>query len=185
MPWIDIINENEAEGKLKDIYDEIKNRRGRLSNIMKIHSLNPDAMKNHMDLYISIMFGKSDLSRRDRELIAVVVSSINNCDYCIKHHAEALSHYWKDKDKLDNLIKDYKSVDFSKKTLAMLKYVYKLTNMPYEICKKDIDKLKDNNFSDSSILDINLIVSYFNFVNRIVLGLGVEFTEKELKGYNY
>jgi uncharacterized peroxidase-related enzyme len=185
MPWIDYINEDKAEGKLKDIYDEIIKKRGKLSNIMRIHSLNPDLMKKHLDLYISIMFGKSDLSRSDRELIAVVVSSINNCNYCVNHHTEALSHYWKDKDKIDSLIKDFKSVDFSEKTLAMLKYVYKLTKSPYDISKKDIDKLRENNFSDSSILDINLIVSYFNFVNRIVLGLGVEFSEKEVKGYDY
>jgi len=60
---------------------------------MKIHSLNPDAMKKHMDLYLSIMSGSSDLSKGDRELIGVVVSTINCCEYCINHHSEALNHY--------------------------------------------------------------------------------------------
>ena len=185
MPWIDYINEDEATGELIDIYDEIKKKRGKLSNVMKIHSLNPDVIKKHMELYISIMFGKSDLSRKDRELIAVVVSLINNCNYCIKHHAEALSHYWRDQEKLEKFIKDFNTFEFSEKTQEMLKYVFQLTKSPDKICKNDIDKLKVKGFSDRDILDINLIVSYFNFVNRIVLGLGVEFNDEEIKGYNY
>lgn len=185
MPWIDYVNEDEAKGELVYIYDEIKKKRGKLSNVMKIHSLNPDVIKKHMELYISIMFGKSDLSRKDRELIAVVVSSINNCNYCVKHHAEALSHYWKDPEKLKKLIKDFNTIEFSEKTQEMLKYVFQLTKSPNKICKNDINILKTKGFSDRDILDINLIVSYFNFVNRIVLGLGVEFSDEEIKGYNY
>jgi uncharacterized peroxidase-related enzyme len=185
MPWIDYINEDEAKGKLIDIYDEIKKIRGKLPNVIKIHSLKPDVIKKHMDLYISIMFGKSDLSRKYRELIAVVVSLINNCNYCIKHHAEALSHYWKDQEKLEKLIKDFNTVEFSEKTQEMLKYVFQLTKSPDKICKNDIDKLRAKGFLDRDILDINLIVSYFNFVNRIVLGLGVEFSDEEIKGYKY
>ena len=57
MPWIDIISEDEAKGELKEIYKNIINKRGKLSNVMRSHSLSPDTMKKHMDLYISIMFG--------------------------------------------------------------------------------------------------------------------------------
>ena len=67
----------------------------------------------------------------------------------------------------------------------MLEFVYRLTKIPHKITKKDIEKLKNNEFSDSAILDITLIVSYFNFLNRIVLGLGVEYSENEFKGYMY
>jgi len=58
-------------GRAKKIYDRIKKKRGKLSNIMKIHSLNPKAMEKHMQLYLSIMFGSSKLSRLEREIIAV------------------------------------------------------------------------------------------------------------------
>ena len=91
MPWIDIVEENDESRKLKGIYDEIRKKRGKLSNILKIHSLNPDAMEKHMNLYLALMFGSSKLTREERELIAVVVSAINQCSYCIKHHAEALN----------------------------------------------------------------------------------------------
>ena len=145
---------------------------------MKIHSLNPNAMEKHMELYLSIMFGSSKLSREKCEIIAVVVSSTNKCDYCINHHSEALDHYWKDKEKMQRFVKDYKSVDLPEKTSKMLDYVYKLTKTPNNIEKKDIQVLQKIGFSDEDILNINLITSYFNFVNRITLGLGVEFSDE-------
>ncbi|MBU2494312.1 MAG: peroxidase-related enzyme [Bacteroidetes bacterium] len=185
MAWIKIIDEQHAEGKLKEVYEEITSARGKLSNIMKIHSLNPQAMKEHMDLYLSVMFSQSGLRREDCELIAVVVSSANECGYCINHHAEALNHYWKDKEKIKKVVEDYKQLDLSVKQMAMLSYAVKLTTMPNAVNENDIENLKLHDFTDENILNINLIVSYFNFVNRIVLGLGVDYSEEELKGYKY
>jgi len=152
---------------------------------MKIHSLNPDAMKKHMDLYLSIMFSSSDLSREDCELIGVVVSTIDCCEYCINHHAEVLNHYWKNEEKIQKLLKDYQTVDLSDKKRRMLNYVFTFTNTPYDIKKVDVKVLRKSGFSDGNILNINLVTSYFNFVNRIALGLGVEFSQDEKKGYNY
>jgi len=108
MAFIKIVNEYEAEGELKSVYDEIIKGRGKLSNIMKIHSLNPDTMVKHMALYKTLMFSKSGLSRELKETIAIVVSKTNNCDYCVNHHAEALLFYWKDSEKIKLFIEDFK-----------------------------------------------------------------------------
>ena len=185
MSWINVIDEEDAINSLKKIYNEIQSKRGKLSNIMKIHSLNPKVMKDHMNLYLTIMFGKSNLRREDRELIAVVVSSLNKCKYCVYHHEEALNFYWKDREKLNKVIEKFQSLDLSDKIKQMLDYVVKLTKNPYNIKRKDIDYLRNAGFSDKDILDINLITSYFNFVNRIALGLGVEFSKEEITGYKY
>ncbi len=56
MPWIKQIDENKAEGKLKEVYESLASNRGKISNIMKVHSLDPETMKNHLDMYMSIMF---------------------------------------------------------------------------------------------------------------------------------
>lgn len=185
MPFIRVIEETDAQGKLKEVYENITSSRGKLSNIMKIHSLNPDAMDKHMEFYKAIMFGKSDISREVKEMIAVVVSVVNKCDYCINHHAEALNYYWKDKEKLQKFIKDYKSIELSPEINLILDYAYKLTAFPNSISQIDIDNLKTFNWTDENVLLVNLIISYFNFVNRIALGLGVEFSEDEIKGYKY
>jgi uncharacterized peroxidase-related enzyme len=185
MAFIKVIDQKNAEGKLKDIYEDIISSRGKLSNIMAIHSLLPDTMIKHMDLYKSIMFGKSNLSRELKEMIAVVVSKANDCDYCINHHAEALNFYWKDEQKLKNFTENFRVVEVEEKKRLLLEYAEQLTVSPNKITQDDIDKIKADGWTDEDILLVNLIVSYFNFVNRIALGLGVEFSEEEVKGYKY
>lgn len=185
MSYIKIIDKDSAVDKLKKAYEVIDGSRGRLSNIMKIQSLFPQAMLDHFQLYKTLMFTKSNLSRELKEMIAVIVSSANKCSYCISHHSEALNHYWKDKNKIFKLVHDFHSSGCNTKTITILEYAHKLTVSPSEISEQDIAKLKTQDWTDEDILSANLIISYFNFVNRIALGLGVEFNEEEVKGYNY
>ena len=81
MAWIQMIGENEAEGSLKAFYDKHTTPEGLVDNILKIHSLNPPSVDSHYDFYRTLMYGKSELSRIQREMIAVVVSVANKCHY--------------------------------------------------------------------------------------------------------
>jgi uncharacterized peroxidase-related enzyme len=183
MSWIQEVDVTNVTGKLKQVYKKIEEKRGKISNIMKIHSLNPDAMKNHIDLYLTLMFRSSGLSREEREFIAVIVTVINNCEYCIRHHVEALNQYWKDRDKIEKFIDSFDTIELSSKQKCIIDYVFKLTKNPSYVKKEDVDNLRNSGYSDNDILDINLIICYFNFVNRIALGLGVELSDDEIKGY--
>ena len=185
MPFIHQINEEEAEGKLKEYYDSLVKSRGKLSNIMKIHSLNPGSMMAHMDLYLKIMFGKTALKREENELIAVVVSSINKCEYCMKHHGKALNFYWENMERVNAVAKDYTKAKLNERQIKIIEHAIKLTKTPNNINQNDIDDLRAVGLTDEEILSVNLVTSYFNFVNRIALGLGVEFSEEEIKGYKY
>ena len=75
---IKMIEAADAEGKLRELYDQFN---GRMANILKIHSLNPKSLEAHLEYYKIIMFGKSPLTRKTREMIATVVSSTNECFY--------------------------------------------------------------------------------------------------------
>jgi len=103
MSHIKVIQPDEATGRLKEIYDELIDKRGKLAEVHKIQSLRPESIVKHIDLYMEIMFSKSELSRAEREMIAVVVSACNNCEYCQTHHAEALNNYWKNTDRINLL----------------------------------------------------------------------------------
>ena len=81
MAWIDIIDEENAEGSLKDQYDQLIEPWGGVDDILKIHSLNPESLAAHVTLYKTLTYGKSPLRRTDREMIGVVVSAINQCHY--------------------------------------------------------------------------------------------------------
>ncbi len=80
MPWIKVVEET-AEGELKEIYQSQRKKAGTLANILKIHSLAPRTLSTHMALYEAVMHSPGDLSRVQREMIAVVVSSLNHCHY--------------------------------------------------------------------------------------------------------
>ena len=81
MAWIKMISEKEATGRLKELYDRYAEPSGEVDNILKIHSLNVRSLKTHFDLYAHLMRGRSDLTRIQREMIAVVVSAVNQCHY--------------------------------------------------------------------------------------------------------
>lgn len=119
-------------------------------------------------------------------MIAVVVSINNQCPYCVTHHGEALNHFWKDEGKLVNFIKDYCGAGLNDKDLALCRLAEILTLHPSQIDEAyHKDQLKQSGLDDRSILDASLIIAYFNFVNRLVLGLGVELEVDSGTGYVY
>ena len=81
MPNIRLIEPDDADGLLKDEYDAAVERAGKVFNIVKAMSLNPATLRASMELYRAVMFGRSELSRAERELLAVVVSRANDCHY--------------------------------------------------------------------------------------------------------
>lgn len=76
-----MIPEEEAEGKLAEIYRRLVEPWGGVDHILKVHSLNPPSLTGHFELYKTLMRGRSKLSRAEREMIAVVVSAANRCHY--------------------------------------------------------------------------------------------------------
>jgi len=179
MSWIEEKSEKDATGELREIYSDLREHSRRISNVIKAHSLNPHAMRTHLDLYKHLLYGSSSLTRAERETIAVAVSAINNDPYNITHHGEALSKYQTDNQKLRKLLMNLDFIDLPDRTALMLTYAVKLTVSPNEINEDDVSKLRGAGFDDRQILDINLVASYFNFLNRVTLGLGVDLTDED------
>lgn len=183
MSWIEEIEVTEAEGRLAELYAELVEKRGKVSNILQVQSLNPESMSDHLGLYMTLMFGKSGLSRAEREAIATVVSATNECEYCVNHHTEALRRYIKDEDILQTLASADGLEVLEPRLGNIVIHAEKLTSAAAAMTESDLDPLRVEGLSDQDILDITLIVAYFNFVNRIALGLGVSYTDTELTGY--
>ena len=185
MAWIKTMPRDSATGKTKKVYDRILKERGHLANIFIAQGLEPEVLEDHLDLYVHLMIGPGPLSREEREMIAVVVSAANRSAYGAIHHSEALETVEKDPKALYNLMKEFTSKHESPRSKALLAYAAKLTLDPKGITKDDIQDLKDANLTDEEILRANLVASYFNFSNRIALGLGVELEEGEARTYKY
>lgn len=186
MSRIKVIQHEEATGRLKDIYDDLIKKRGKLADVHKIQSLRPESIVAHMDLYMEIMFSKSELSRAEREMMAVIVSVSNGCEYCQMHHSQALNNYWKNDEKINRLRCDFEHADLTTRELVLCSFANLLTINPEAYRnEKYLAPLKRIGITDEGILDSTLVVAYFNFVNRIVLALGLEVDEAEMKGYRY
>jgi uncharacterized peroxidase-related enzyme len=183
--WIRVVEDSEAEGELAEIYGEVRGSRGRVSNVMKVHSLDPKAMRLHLQLYLHLMYGKSSITRTQREMIAVLVSQLHGCQYCVTHHEEALQAHVRNPDLVESLRENFPKAPISKRDRVMLDYVAKLTRQPSQVVERDIRLMREEGFTDEEILRVNLITSYFNFVNRIVAGLGTPLEEAKERVYKY
>jgi uncharacterized peroxidase-related enzyme len=183
--WIETIGVDAAQGRLREVYERIAKRRGKVSNIMAVQSLDPDSMEAHLELYLAVMFRRGGLSRAEREMVAVAVSVANGCDYCIRHHAEALQAYWKDADRVRMLETGQEPPDLSPRERAMVVHARLLTLAAGDVRRQHVDQLRSAGLQDEEVLHLHLVIGYFNFVNRLALGLGVEFSADEAAGYRY
>jgi len=133
VAWIEVMPEEEAQGELAEAYRRIAGSRGKMANITRVQSLNPDSMCVHLDLYLAVTFDPSGLSRNEREVIAVVVSEVNGCAYCVAHHGEALCHYWQDRERVEQAAQDFRALELPERTRRVLAYAKKLTCAPHEM----------------------------------------------------
>ena len=177
MSWIKVISFNEATGKLKRLYEKVTGPNNNVDNIMMIHGLRPHTMTGHMSLYKNVLHNSNNtLPKWYLETIGVYVSILNKCDYCIDHHFEGLKRLLNDVEKSNQVKFDLENQNqpfVEDKFNAGLEYARKLTLTASEVKESDIISLRNKNLTDGEILEINQVVSYFNYANRTVLGLGV------------
>ena len=178
MSFIKTIPYKEADSSLKRLYDKVKGPNDVIDNIMLAHSLRPHTMIGHMALYKNVLHHKNNtMPKWFLETIGVYVSLLNNCNYCVDHHFEGLKRLLDDDIKAEliktKLITNSYETIFDKDYSLILRYAENLTKNITQISEKQIDELKNENVSDGQILEINQVISYFNYANRTVLGLGV------------
>ncbi|MDG1274007.1 MAG: peroxidase-related enzyme [Alphaproteobacteria bacterium] len=185
--WIKMITDNEASEEVKSVFDQARTPHGTLDNVMRIHGLRPDTMLGHLHLYRSVLHSNDlTLAISFLEVIASYVSSLNQCDYSFTHH-------WHNAEKLIDNIQLSNSVYgaikkdnfeglFEVKELALLKYAKKLTLSIQNMEKNDVEKLRVIGIIDGEILEVNQVVAYFNYSNRLLNGLGVS-TSGDVVGF--
>ncbi|WP_103864185.1 MULTISPECIES: carboxymuconolactone decarboxylase family protein [Aquimarina] len=178
MSWIKEISYKEATGQLKKIYDRIKGPNDTIDNVLSIHSLRPHTLIGHMGLYKNVLHNSNNtLPKWYLETLGVYVSMLNQCNYCVDHHSAGLKRLLGDDDKFQDIItclaSDKLHHHFKLQYLSGLEYAKQLTLAHHTITETDIHTLRKQNLSDGEILEINQVVSYFNYVNRTVVGLGV------------
>lgn len=173
MTWVKMIAPEIAQGDLAELYRSIASARGGVAEVHRAQSLNPRALRAHLDLYRAVVFQRSSLGRSARERIAVVVSAASRCDYCIAHHGEALRQLGEDPSVVDALGRGNLPETLGPADRALLRWARLGAIDPARASKSDVETLRSHGFDDRAILDAALTIAYFSFVNRLTLLLGV------------
>lgn len=188
MPaWIKMVPDNEADEDLLDVLKLARTPHGTVDNVMRVHSLRPATMRGHVVLYRAALHDEANtIPQWLQETISSYVSILNKCPYSLANHWANARHLIDDDARADRIEKALNEhnpgLEFQGKELALLEYAHKLTISPGEIKQEDIAALKATGLEDGEILEANQIISYFNYANRTLNGLGVT-TKGDIVGY--
>jgi uncharacterized peroxidase-related enzyme len=182
--WIDFISHSESTGRLRVLYDRVAGRNGTVDNILQAHSLRPHTLTGHMALYKSVLHHASNEQPTwFLETIGVFVSHLNGCSYCFDHHLAGLTRLV-GQSRAEEIALAVRSGEFARAFTAAqvsaLRYTEQLTLRPADIKESAIKEMRAKGLSDGDILEINQVVAYFAYANRMVNGLGVTTEGDEL-----
>jgi len=185
--WISMIADEAADEDLLAALSLARTPHGTVDNVMRVHSHRPNTMRGHVALYRAALHDDANtLPMWLQETIASYVSILNGCDYSLQNHWANARHLIDNTSKADAIEKalhnDTPEAVFTGSELQLLRYAKKLTRFPNEMQAGDVAALKDAGLDDGEILEANQIVGYFNYVNRLLNGLGVT-TEGDTVGY--
>jgi uncharacterized peroxidase-related enzyme len=178
MTWINTIEYDQSNGRLRQLYDRVKGPDGIVDNIMMSHSLRPHTMEGHMALYKYVLHHSANrVPKWFLEAIGVWVSALNRCDYCVDHHFQGMKRLVGDPARsaairaaLDS--GEIEAGPFEPKEAAALRYAETLTREPSAVSEAMVERLRGLGYDDGEILEINQVAAYFAYANRTVLGLG-------------
>ena len=154
----------EATQKYFDICQE---KLGMVPNVLQAYAFDIEKLNAFTMLYNDVMLADSGLSKLEREMIAVVVSSINKCFYCLTAHGAAVRALSGDPILGEQLVMNYRSADLDARQKAMLDFAALITENSQHIEEVDRAALRSVGFSDRDILDISTVAGFFNMTNRI------------------
>jgi uncharacterized peroxidase-related enzyme len=152
---------------LRQYLDKCIEKLGFVPNVLKAYGLRPKKLRNFIQFYNELMLGDSGLSKLEREMIAVVVSSANRCYYCLVAHGQAVRRLSGDAQLGEMMVMNYRVADLPARQRAMLDFVWKLTTTPHLVDESDRNALRSHGFSEEDIFDIADVAGFFNMSNRV------------------
>jgi uncharacterized peroxidase-related enzyme len=148
-------------------FDLCADKLGLIPNVLQAYAFDIDKLNTFAALYNDLMLGDSGLTKLEREMIAVVVSSINKCFYCLAAHGAAVRELSGDPILGEMMVMNYRAADLDARQKAMLDFAAKLTEDSAKIEEPDRQALRDVGFSDRDIWDIGAVAAFFNMTNRV------------------
>jgi uncharacterized peroxidase-related enzyme len=148
-------------------FDKCRDKLGFVPNVLVAYAHDMAKLEAFAAFYSDLMLAPSGLSKLEREMIAVAVSSENHCFYCLAAHGAAVRQLSGDPDLGELMAMNWRAADLDPRQHAMLTFATKMTKASHEIEEADRQALRDVGFSDRDIWDIAAVASFFNMSNRM------------------
>lgn len=140
---------------------------GMVPNVLKAYAFDVEKLNAFSAMYNDIMLADSGISKLEREMIAVVVSSVNKCFYCLTAHGQAVRALSGDPILGERLVMNFRTATLTDRQFAMLEFAEKMTKASHEIMENDRKVLRNVGFNDRDIWDIASVAGFFNMTNRV------------------
>jgi uncharacterized peroxidase-related enzyme len=160
-------NPASLDDDLKLIWQKCIEKLGFVPNVFRAYSVKPQRLRNFMVMYNEIMLSESSLSKLEREMVAVVVSSANRCYYCLVAHGAAVRVLSGDPELGEMMALNYRVAKLDQRQRAMLDFAWKLTDTPWLIDDVDRSTLREAGLTEQAIFDLSDTVAFFNLSNRM------------------
>ena len=171
---LDYEGTKDGEDQVKNYLEIVQQKIGFIPNVLAAFAKFPKQFEGFTKLYNALMLGESGLTKLEREMIAVTVSSENHCFYCLVAHGSAVRELSKDPQLGERIAANFRSAELPKKQEELLNFTKKLTKDPSDIVENDRKKLRDVGYTDRDIWDISAIVGLFNMTNRLASATEME-----------
>jgi uncharacterized peroxidase-related enzyme len=155
----------------KAYFAKCEEKLGLVPNVLLAYAFDEKKLRAFTDTYNDLMLGESGLSKLEREMIAVAVSSINQCYYCLTAHGAAVRQLSGDPALGEMMAMNWRAAALSPRQTAMLAFVCKLTEEPAKMVEEDRQALRGAGFSDRDIWDIAATAAFFNMSNRVAAAI--------------
>ncbi|WP_099867026.1 peroxidase-related enzyme [Pararhizobium haloflavum] len=164
---LDLAMADPLSDETKAYFAKCEEKLGMIPNVLKAYAFDERKLRAFSDFYNDLMLGDSGLSKLEREMIAVAVSAVNHCYYCLTAHGAAVRGLSGDPAFGEEMAMNYRAAVLTEKQKAMLDFAVKLTEAPDRIEEADRQDLREHGFTDRDIWDIAAVAAFFNMSNRM------------------
>lgn len=166
VPPVETLDED-----IRAVFAKATEKLGFIPNVLRAYSFRPQKLRNFMAMYNELMLAPSGLSKLEREMVAVVVSSANRCYYCLVAHGQAVRRLSGDPELGEMMVMNWRVAKLEPRQRAMLEFAWKLTLTPYLVGDEDRAALRAVGLGDEEIFDLSETVAFFNLSNRMASGV--------------
>jgi len=159
---------------IHELFGKCQSKLGLIPNVLIAFAHRPDKLRAFSQMYNELMLGESGVSKLEREMIAVTVSSINSCWYCQVAHGAAVREYSNKPELGEAMVMNYRYADLTEKQQIMLDFATKVAKTSSEIGEGDRQQLRDAGFTEEDIWDICEVAAFFSMSNRMASATGMQ-----------